>query len=183
MTTSTTPWPCPVCAEILPVGSRDCPFCSARSEWIDLLRAHDFAIRRFELWKLEGVLSKDEYRVILEDCRKRREAMVRSAQADQELPSDCGLPSPVECWYCRKPNAHVGQHCHACGAPLQSAEVNLLRYRTFLCHEIKRHEKEGRVRLADAESFLTETPDQQIDLLARLEKGWSPLFSPGGQPR
>lgn len=143
-----------------------------------MLRAHDFAIRRFELWKLEGVLKKDEYRAILDDCRKRRELMVRSAQAEQALP-ESGLPRQGQCWYCLQPNPHVGQHCKSCGAPLQTAEVNLLRYRTFLCHEIKRHEKEGRVKLAEADAFLTETPDQQIDLLERLEKGWSPLFTPG----
>lgn len=182
MTIANNPWPCPVCAEILPAGSRDCPLCSAPSEWIDLLRAHDFAIRRFELWKLEGVLSKEEYRTILDECRKRRETMVRAAQAGQPLP-ECGLPRQGECWYCRQATAHTTQHCRSCGAPLQSAEVNLLRYRSFLCHEIKRHEKEGRVRLAESEAFLTETPDQQIDLLARLEKGWSPLFRPGqGSP-
>ncbi len=172
MSAATHPWPCPVCAELLPVGTKDCPSCHAGAAWIDLLRALDFSIRRFELWKLEGSLMRDEYRAIVADDRVRREAWQLAAQRGEPLPTDLGLLKLDECWSCHAPIRPAwATHCVSCGAPLQTPEVRLLRYQTFLCHEIQRHWHGQRLTNEEWQRFAVEAPEAQIDLLARLEKG------------
>jgi hypothetical protein len=61
-------------------------------------------------------------------------------------------------------------HCPGCGASLRTAEVRLLRYQQFLCHEILRHLQAGRLTHEQWATFFTVTPASQIELLQRLEK-------------
>ena len=57
------------------------------------------------------------------------------------------MPSSRICWSCRgNVDARADALCLDCGAPLQTGEVQRLRYLIFLCHEIKKHEKAGRRR-------------------------------------
>src|SRR5581483_3595040 len=101
---------------------------------------------RFELWKLEGYLTRDEYRAIVEDTRKRRDAWIQAVHLAKPAPADVGLPPLKECWSCHFPNPpRVATHCPRCGAPLRTPEVRLLRYQAFLCAEILRHKAAGRL--------------------------------------
>jgi len=171
MSSATVPWPCPVCAELLPVGKNNCPSCHAGADWIDLLRALDFTIRRFELWKLEGKLSRDEYRAIVTDNRARREALVLESQQGKPVPANLGLLRLDECWSCHTPIRPAwATQCSSCGAPVQTPEVRLLRHQRFLCQEITRHWQAGRLSNEEWQQFSTEAPEAQIELLQRLER-------------
>src|SRR5262249_18912704 len=120
----------------------------------------------------EGHLNRDEYRAIVTDTRQRRDAMLQAVKLARPVPKDVGLSPLDECWSCHleKPPG-IATNCPRCGAPLRSAEVRLLRYQRFLCHEILRHMTAGRLSGDQWAKFLTETPDSQIELLQRLEKG------------
>lgn len=175
MSTTNAPWPCPVCAELILVGLNDCPYCRTSAEWIDAIGALDFAIRRFELWKLEGGITKDQYRTLVLACRQRRAEYVTAAQRGLPVPTDAGLPPLYSCWYCRTPSTATTIRCSKCAAPLNSPEVRLLRFQSYLCNLIQHFTESGHLSKDQWQKFLSETPERQLDLLARLEKGWVPL--------
>lgn len=167
-------WPCPICAEIIPVGSHDCPYCLARSDWIELIGALDFATRRFELWKLQGAITPAQYRQVLDATRGRRQAMIQAAQAGEPVPEDSGLPPSTRCWRCKTPFKEGALRCGKCGTTLNTPETRLLRYQSFLCNEIQHHADSGTLSSDQWQKFITETPERQIELLVRLEQGWNP---------
>lgn len=168
------PWPCPICAELIIVGYNDCPFCQSPAGWIDLIGALDFSIRRFELWKLQGAITVDQYRAILADARQRRQQMIQAVQSGQPVPADSGLPPPDRCWRCKTPAPPSALRCRTCGTQLNTPEVRLLRYQSYLCHEIQRYSDGGQLSREQWQEFITETPERQVELLARLEQGWRP---------
>lgn len=172
--TANRPWPCPVCVELIAVGYADCPFCQAPAAWIDLVGALDFTVRRFELWKLQGAITADQYKSLLLDLRRRRQAMIEAVQTGQPSPADAGLPPPNKCWRCKAPAAPAARRCLRCGAALGSSEVRLLRYQAFLCHEIEHYADHGLLSREQWQEFITETPERQVELLGRLEQGWVP---------
>ena len=53
--------------------------------------------------------------------------------------------------------------------------VRLLRYQSYLRQEIQRYTESGQLSRAQWQEFITETPERQVDLLARLEQGWKPV--------
>lgn len=173
MRPGTTAWLCPVCVDVLDPGFRDCPSCGTSADWLDLLRAFDFTIRRYELWKLEGILTPEEYRALLAYCRPGREALVRSASRSEPVPADTGLPDPRQCWSCQQPVKPLAPVCTNCNSELQSNPVRILRYQAYLCREVRRHAEAGRLSLAQWEASMTDTPARQIELLERLRKGQS----------
>lgn len=154
MSAVNTPWPCPVCTELLPIGYHDCAACSTSAEWIDLLRAFDFSLRRYELWKLEGALDRDRYRQLISACSRQRDALVDDAQKGRKVPDDMGLPSFLSCWTCQQPVSRTARFCQACGAALLTAEVRLVRYQAFLRNEVKRQEEAGLIAPAQAQTFM-----------------------------
>ncbi len=172
--TGTRTWPCPICAEIIVVGYLDCPYCRSPSAWIELIGALDFATRRFELWKLQGAISPEQYRQILDATRARRHAMIHAAQAAETLPADSGLPASTRCWRCKTAFKEGALRCATCGAMLDSPETRLLRYQAFLCGEIQRYADSRILSSEQWQQFITETPERQIELLCRLEAGWKP---------
>jgi hypothetical protein len=168
MTMTLTPWPCPVCAALVPVGWQDCPYCQAPAAWIDQLLALDFTIRHFHYLTLTGAVSKPQYRLIVDACRQRRDEMVRAAQAGEPPPADTGLPSREQCWSCASPCRPDVRVCARCGATLDLPEVRLLRYRTYLCREIKAHEQAARLSSEQAAQLLAETQESLADVRDRL---------------
>lgn len=172
--TANRPWPCPICAELIIVGYNDCPFCRSPAEWIDLIGAMDFAIRRFELWKLQGAIAAGQYQNILKDARNRRQQMIASVQTGQPVPADCGLPPQDRCWRCKTPTTKAALRCAICGTALNSPEVRLLRQQSFLCNEIQHYADAGLLSKAQWQEFISETPERQVELLGRLEQGWVP---------
>lgn len=172
--TANRPWPCPICAELIIVGYNDCPYCRAPADWIDLIGALDFAIRRFELWKLQGAITPDQYQNILVDARERRRQMIAGVQTGRPVPADAGLPPADRCWRCKTPTTKAALRCAVCGTALNSAEVRLLRFQSYLCGEIQRYADSGKLSREQWQDFITETPERQVELLARLEQGWIP---------
>jgi hypothetical protein len=140
-------------------------------DWVDLLRAVDFTIRRFLLWKLEGALGAGQYRAVVDACGQHLDRLLRMAQAGQPVPTDTGLPSRCSCWSCEltcHPSAH---YCPDCSAPLHTGEVRLLRYQQFLMGEIRRQHQAGRLTEAEARRLLTDAPEQLSELRGRLDRG------------
>jgi len=164
-------WLCPVCVAVLEPGFCACPKCGTAAEWLDLLRAFDFAIRRYELWKCQGILTTEEYRGLLAHCRRRREALVRSARLGEPAPKGTGLPDPLECWSCRQPSLSPTATCASCGAPLQTEQVRILRFHAYLCNEVRLHCEAGRLSFAQWQAIMSDTPERQIELLQRLGRG------------
>jgi hypothetical protein len=141
------------------------------ADWIDLLRALDFAIRRFLLWKIEGALSPPQYRAVVESSCRHLDQLVRLAQMGQPIPADSGLPPRCSCWSCGSichPSAH---YCPDCSAPLGSAEVRQLRYQQFLIREVRRQQQAGRLSEAEVLRLLTDVPGHLSELRDRLDRG------------
>lgn len=167
----TANWPCPACAELIPLDHQNCPHCRMSADWVDLLRALDFAVRRFLLWKLEGALGAGQYRAVVESCGQYLDRLVRMARAGQALPPDTGLPPRYSCWSCEltcHPSAH---YCPDCAAPLHTPDVRLLRYQQFLIGEVRRQERAGRLSEAEARRLLADVPEQLSQLRDRLDRG------------
>jgi hypothetical protein len=177
MATGAEPWPCPSCAELIPVGLHDCPYCRMSAGWIDQLLALDFTIRRFHLCNLVGALSKEQYRGLVACCRQRREDMIRAAQAGRPAPLDSGLPLRAECWSCGRPCQPSARYCAGCNVPVDTPEVRLFRYQTFLGQEIKGHEKAGRISAAQANQLRGEITQSLTELRDRLTAAMLPSRS------
>jgi hypothetical protein len=137
---------------------------------VDLLLAMDFAIRRFHLWQMEGALTPEQYRAILQACTRRRETLAQAAGTGVPVPDDTGLPSRLTCWQCLRQVPPAAQRCGACGAALDTPAVRLIRYRSFLCREVKRLEEAGRLPPGRLDGQLAETAWFQVEALQDLQK-------------
>jgi len=156
---------------MIPPEHQNCPHCRLPAGWVDLLRALDFAVRRFHLWKLEGALSASRYRAVVESCGHQLERLVRMARAGQPVPDDSGLPARCCCWSCEltcHPSAH---YCPDCAAPLHTADVRLLRYQQFLIEEVQRQQRAGRLTEEETRPLLNDAPEQLSELRGRLDRG------------
>ena len=170
MSFSTSTWPCPACAEVIPASYQSCPKCRLSPDWLDLLRALDFTVRSFLLWKLDGALEACQYQAVVNACRRHFDRLVRQAQAGQVPPADTGLPPRCSCWSCGlicHPSAH---YCPDCSAPLDNAEVRLLRYQQFLVGEVERQQQAGRLTGTEVQRLLTQVPEQLSQLRGRLDR-------------
>jgi hypothetical protein len=152
----------------MPTGTLDCPHCFAPAPWVDRLFALDFALRRFHLASLEATVEKPQFRQIVENCRLRREAMVEAAQSRGDPPTDPELPPPTLCWNCRKDCPPNARRCAGCGVALDSPEVRLGRYLSFLRGEIARQQQAGHLRPPQAARLLADVDASLQDLRTRL---------------
>jgi hypothetical protein len=167
----TANWPCPACAELIPADYQSCPHCRMSADWLDLLRALDFTVRRFLLWKLQGTLDAGQYRAIVEACGRQLDRLLASARTGEPPPADAGLPARCSCWSCQltcHPSAH---YCPDCGAPLHTAEVRLLRYQHYLIGEVRRQQQAGRLTEVEAQRLLADVPGQLSELREQLDRG------------
>jgi hypothetical protein len=167
---ATASWPCPACAELIPAGQPSCPHCRLSADWLDLLRALDYAIRRFLLWKLEGALSAAGYRALVDACGRHLDRLVQLARDGQPVPANTGLLPRCTCWSCEltcHPSAH---YCPECAAPLHSAEVRQLRYEEFLTREIRRQQEAGRLSEDEVRRLMAGTPEHLSELRDRLDR-------------
>jgi hypothetical protein len=167
----TASWPCPACAALIPTEYQDCPHCGVSADWVDLLRALDFTVRRFLLWKLEGVLGPARYRGVVESCGRQLDRLIGMAVSGQPVPEDSGLPPRCCCWSCGlicHPSAH---YCPDCAAPLTSPDARLLRYQQYLSDEVRRQQRAGRLTDAEARRLVAEVPGQLTELRGRLDRG------------
>ncbi len=171
MSPATASWPCPACAELIPADYHGCPHCRLPADWVDLLRALDFAVRRLLLWKLEGALGAEQYRAVIESCGQQQALLMEMARAGQPVPADTGLPPRCCCWSCGltcHPSAH---YCPDCSAPLHTQEARLLRYQQFLIGEVRRQQQAGRLTEAEARRLLSDAPERLSELRDQLDRG------------
>jgi hypothetical protein len=155
---------------MIPPTHQDCPHCGTPADWLDLMRAVDFAVRRFYLWKLEGAISGEQYRAIVDGCRKQLAGLAQAARVRRPIPTDTGLPARCTCWSCGAACAPGARYCPVCAAPLDTPEVRLLRYQTFLQHEVKNLEAGGRITAAQAQQLLADFPERLAELRGRLQQ-------------
>ncbi|HEV3258957.1 MAG TPA: hypothetical protein VG013_18950 [Gemmataceae bacterium] len=164
---------CPFCEQPLAPGQQQCANCHASADWLELAQAVAFCQRRFEQWCQERRVSGQQYQAIADFYRQMKQETAQAAGSGQPVSEDLGLPPRSLCWSCgaQRHNASAAaEFCTDCGAPLDSAVVRSLRFLNFLCHETKRHEEAGRLSLAQAHEFLTETRERIAGLRRRLEK-------------
>jgi hypothetical protein len=138
---------------------------------VDLLRALDFTVRRFLLWKLEGALGAARYRAVVESCGGQLDRLIGLALEGRPVPEDSGLPPRCGCWSCGltcHPSAH---YCPDCAAPLATPDVRLLRYQQYLSDEVRRQQRAGRLTEAETRRLLADVPEQLSELRGRLDRG------------
>lgn len=170
MSNAVEPWPCPVCAALIPVGLHDCPHCHMPAEWLDLICALDFTIRRFHLRTLEGGLWKPQYQNLVAACRQRRDEMTQAGKSRRPVRPDTGLPSRSVCLHCGTRCPPNARYCVQCRLPLDTPTARMIRYQTFLCREIERHAQAGRMNADQCKQFLSDTNAALDELRARLEQ-------------
>src|SRR5205823_6550276 len=101
--------------------------------------------------------------------QKKREELVEAVKESQPLPGQTGLYPVDKCWSCSKVFDAGEHHCPHCGVPLQTPAVYSMRWLVFVRHEIKVHEKNGRLTLAQAHACLTEVRELVATLRSRAE--------------
>ena len=77
------------------------------------------------------------------------------------------LPPPDVCWSCKGPVGRA-DYCADCGAPANNETVDRLRYLVCVCHEIKKHEREGRLDLSAAHGCLADANSRIAGLRRKL---------------
>src|SRR5258707_11065072 len=118
----------------------------------DLQRAFDYCMGFFTMWHKEGRLRDSQLQAIAAYYESERKRL----ESGQSLAEPTQLPSPTVCWSCRKMDSQKDGYCLDCGAPLQSDEVQRLRYLVCLCHEIRKHETAGRIGYQTMHDLLRE---------------------------
>ena len=113
----TANWPCPACAELIPADHQSCPHCRLPADWVDLLRALDFAVRRFHLWKLEGASAPHSTAPWSSRAVISSTGWCGMARAGQSVPDDTGLPPRCSCWSCELTCHPSADHRPDCAAP------------------------------------------------------------------
>ena len=69
-----------------------------------------------------------------------------------------------------------------CGAPIEGEPVERLRHLVFLCFEIKKHEKAGRLTLTATHAFLADCNERIAALRGKLDREPAELVEPVAKP-
>lgn len=193
MATASETHACAICGSSLTEQGKECPACHVSLGWQALVRAVDFATRRFEDWHQEGKIRADEYQAISRELADRRAQYVQAARDGKDVPASPGWTPADRCWSCATTSwSSAGEGCcNSCGAPLQGQAVQALRALIYLGQFIKEFQQAGKIPLAVAHALFNETRERVAAVKARLEKGrvlWvEPVAAdetqPGRQPR
>jgi hypothetical protein len=144
----------------------------------DVRAALEFARDEFLRWYKRGRITEDEAADL------DRYYTARIAQLDADQPFDKPkLPAAEVCWSCRATAAVGIKSCAACGAPVRTAEVDLLRRLIFVCVQIKLHEADGRMALNSAHQCLSEANSRIVALRKRLDLQRIPQVLPVEAPK
>src|SRR5262245_4663074 len=119
--------------------------------WADLLRALEFAAKRFTHWHDRQAIETRHCRLIADNYLGQRHRWTRAAAEGTPPPGDVGLPV-------KEPMSPE---------PSLQREV---RYWTFVAHEVRRHQEAGRLSLAEADALLAEARKHVTTLRLRIEK-------------
>lgn len=143
----------------------------------DLLQAIDFVCDYFNRNYQEQALRSESHTALVDYYREQRERIGHHRATD-----DLHLRPRDQCWSCKARVPARQTFCPTCGAPVQDDRVDRLRYLVFLCFEIKKHEKEGRIPLSSAHAFLAESNERIAALRRKLERERAPLAQPVSAP-
>src|SRR5262249_6814729 len=93
-------------------------------------------------------------------------------------PGEAQLRPASACWDCKRPIALQQDYCRECGAPVKGENVTRLRYLAFVCHEVKKHARTGRLPLATAHAILADANAQIVALRKTLDQGRALMVEP-----
>lgn len=161
---------CVVCGQPLPVDQQDCAACGASARWQDVLRATEFARRRFEQWRDEQTLGSGPAAAIANDFGRQQQDMNRMAREGAAIPAGAALLCSTECWNCRTPFSAEQTHCPGCGVPVDHPKVQSLRYWRYTGYWIKAYCDAGRLPLAQAHACMNTVRSRVAALRSDLEK-------------
>jgi hypothetical protein len=140
------------------------------AEWLDLIYALDFTLRRFHLRTVEGGLWMPQYQKIVSACRQRRDEMTHAGKSGKPMRPDTGLPSRFVCLHCGTKCPTSARYCVQCRLPLDTPTTRMIRYQTFLGREIERHAQAGRMNPDQSKQFLSDTNKALDELRTKLEQ-------------
>ncbi len=86
-----------------------------------------------------------------------------------------------QCWSCKAQVPNRYTVCPDCGAPSKGEQVDRLRYLVFLCFEIKKHEKVGRIPLSVTHGLMAECNERIAALRGKLEQERAPMVQPASE--
>jgi hypothetical protein len=144
---------------------------SGTSEKQDLLHAIDFAAEFFNKRMQEGRLTPEQHQALASYYKENRSRVETGGPPTDEM----ALRKRTACWSCRGAADPRNEFCSECGAPVQGEAVERLRHLVFVCHEIKKHEKAGRISLAVAHDLMAEGNERIAALRGKLEEHRLPL--------
>lgn len=135
-----------------------------QEQWDDLLRALEFAQRRFTDWVDARVLSYRHLATIQKHYDNGKNEFAAAQVAGADFPEDTGLPK-----------GHVGE----------SAAFQSLRYWTFVAHEVRRFTDNRLISLAQSHAIMAEIRERQAVLQRRVGPDELPQVLPAksAQPR
>jgi hypothetical protein len=141
------------------------------SEKQDLLHAIDFAMEFFNKRMQEGRLTPEQHQALAMYYKENRARVETGGPPSDEMT----LPKRTACWSCRAAVDPRNPCCVECGAPSQGEAVDRLRYLVFVCYELKKHEKVGRIPLAVAHDLMAEGNERIAALRGKLDEQRAPL--------
>jgi hypothetical protein len=148
----------------------------------DLLAALDFAEKQCNRWQAQGLIGENAGRAIARSYDELRSRLKDGGAVPSGLVLPTVLPPVDACWSCRSALDLAEQYCSECGAPVHNAEVDRLRYLVFLCHEVNRHARAGRLPLAASHDCLRDANGRIVALRRRLDRERAPLVEAVASP-
>ncbi len=139
----------------------------------ELRDAVDFALDFFNRAHQNQALRRETYDALIDYYRDQRDRIDKSRATDE-----LRLRPREQCWSCKTRIPLHQTFCPDCGAPAQGNQVDRLRQLVFLCFEIKKHEREGRIPLSATHAFLTECNERIASLRRKLDQERAPLAEP-----
>jgi hypothetical protein len=148
---------------------------SVGSDKQDLLRAMDFALDCFDRWRKENLITAEQQQVLSQYYKENHHRVETGGPPTEEMT----LRSRDQCWGCRGIlPTRTEEFCLECGLPLQTADVERLRYLIFLCFEIKKHMNAGRLNLATGHELMAEGNNRIAALRRKLDRERLPMVQP-----
>ncbi len=129
----------------------------------DLMQALAFVLDAFAQWHGQGLIGGQEFARL----QAYYEDLKRDEQAGKSLAGALTLPAADVCWSCKGPVA-AKDYCPDCGAPAAGEPVDQLRRLVCLCHEVRKHERAGRLELSAAHGCLADANGRIAALRRKL---------------
>ena len=161
---------CVVCGQPLSADPQDCTGCGATVKWQDLIRATEFARRRFQEWATQQILGSGPAAAIAADFGRQQQDMMRMAKERAAIPAGTAMLCTTECWNCRVPLSAGRPYCAACGAPVDHPKAQSLRYWRYTGYWIKAYCDAGRLPLAQAHACMNTVRSRVAAMRTELDR-------------